>query len=253
MEERKRTLLAVVISLIIILAVGYSFGLNFFARTPEIQVADPNVSPGVSEGPGPSFGQGGIRVEVTPETVQNVIAGMARYHSYSRAVTVRYTWEDGTGELAAQARVDGGWSRCDVTLPGGIVERSIVGDGRLWYWYGDEERCLEAQADRHSEDLVQHIPTYEDILELDPEDILEAGYEEKEGDPSIYVEAAGSLDGYVERYWVSVRSGLLSASETEKDGAVVYSMSAGDVVSPLAEAGDAFTLPDGTVLHQIDG
>lgn len=253
MEERKRTLLAIVISLIIILAVGYSFGLNFFAKTPEIQVADPNVSPGASEDPGPSSGQGGIRVEVTPETVQNVIAGMARYHSYSRQVAVRYAWEGGSGEIAAQVRVDGGWSRCDATLPGGIVERSIVGDGKLWYWYGDGERYLEAQADRRSGDLVQHIPTYEDILELDSGDILGAGYEEKEGDPSIFVEAAGALDGYVERYWVSVRSGLLSASETEKDGSVVYAMSAGDVVSPLAEAGDAFTLPDGTVLHEIDG
>ena len=40
MEEKKRTILAIVISCIILLAVFYSFGLNFFRSTPEIEVAD---------------------------------------------------------------------------------------------------------------------------------------------------------------------------------------------------------------------
>ena len=82
MEEKKRTILAIVISCIILLAVFYSFGLNFFRSTPEIEVADTQASPDVSAVPGAS-GQGGIPVEVTPETVQSILASMSRYQSYS--------------------------------------------------------------------------------------------------------------------------------------------------------------------------
>ena len=46
-------------------------------------------------------------------------------------------------------------------------------------------------------------------------------------------------------------SGLLVASEMEQDGAVVYTMNSGDVVSPLDQRSDIFTLPDGTVLYTL--
>jgi len=249
MEEKKRTLLAIVISCIILLAVGYSFGLNIFTAPTEIVVADPNAAPSASLDPAVSGGQQGLPVEVTAHTVRSVIACMSRLRSYSRSIEVRYAWEGGSGSLSAQVKVDGGWSRCDAALPGGIVEHSIAGNGTLWYWYGDGPEYLAADADMHTADLVQRIPTYEDILELDESAITDAGYEEKDGLPAIYVEAAGQLPGYVEHYWVSVDSGLLVASETEKDGAVVYAMSASDMVSPLTGAGNAFTLPDGKTLH----
>lgn len=249
MEEKKRTLLAIAISCIILLAVGYSFGLSIFAAPTEIVVADPNAAPSAAPGPAASGGQEGLPVEVTAGTVQSVIAHMSRLRSYSRSIAVRYAWEGGSGELTARVMVDGGWSRCDAVLPGGIVEHSIVGEGTLWYWYGDGPRYLTADAEPETEDLVQRIPTYEDILELDADAITGAGYEEKDGLPAIYVEAAGQLPSYVERYWVSVDSGLLIASETEKDGAVVYAMSSSDMVSPLTGEEGAFALPDGTVLH----
>lgn len=249
MEEKKRTLLAVVISCIIILAAGYSFGMNLFAVTPEIVLADPGASAGVSAAPGPSAESGAMPVEVTPETVQSVIAGLTRLRSYSRSLIIRYYWEGGEGAVIAQVWSDEGWTRCDATLESGLVEHSITGEETLWYWYGQETRCLTAPANRRAADLLQHIPTYEDILDLDPGHISQAGYLDRDGIPAIYVEAAGDLPGAVERYWVSVDSGLLVAAETEKNGAVVYSVASADLVSPLTEAGGAFTLPDGTVLH----
>lgn len=252
MEEKKRTLLAVVISCIILAAVAYSFGLNFLASTPEIVLADPSVSAGQLYDPAVSGEQGGIPVEVTPETVQSIIAEMSRFRRYSRTVSIQYSWPGGSSEtITAQVSVDDGWSRCDTTLASGIVERSIVGDGTLWYWYGDGDSWLECPADERSEDLLQYIPTYEDVLALDRDEITATGYEEKDGTACIYVEAARRELGYLERYWISASSGLLVAAETEKDGSVVYAMSASDMVSPMSGGSDAFTLPDGEVLHAV--
>ena len=251
MEEKKRTLLAVAISCIILVAVAYSFGLNFLGSTPEIVVADPAASASQSTGPDAAEGQAGILVEVTPQTVQSIVASMSRYKSYRRSVEIRYSWGDGASQaIVAQVMVDGGWSRCDTTLASGMVEHSIVGEDTLWYWYDESEAWVSVPASQREADLIQHIPTYEDVLLAETSAITATGYEEKDGTPCIFVEVTREL-GYVERYWISVNSGLLTAAETEQGGEVVYSMTSGDVVSPLSGGEGAFMLPDGTVLYSV--
>lgn len=254
MEEKKRTLLAVAISCIILLAVAYSFGLNFLRSTPEVIVANTDTENDQTEDPGTSEHHTGIPIEVTPETVQSVIAAMSRYRSFSRTVEIRYSWDGYVyGEVTARIRSDGGWSRCDTTLASGLVEHSILGDGGLWYWYDDATEYLKVPTGERSEDLVQYIPTYEDVLEADISEIQAANYQEKDGVPCIYAELYRPEMDYTERYWISVTSGLLVAAETEKDGQIVYTMSSGDMVSPLAGGQDAFVLPDGEVLYQPQG
>lgn len=249
MEEKKRTILAIVISCIILVAVGYSFGLNFFRSTTEIVVADPSASSALPSDSQLSEGVGGIPVEVTPDTVQSIIADMSRYKSYGRTIEICYAWSgSGSARITAEVTEHNGWLRCDTVLPGGMVEHSVVGDGSLWYWYDEGPNHLQVPFDGGTCDLIQHIPTYEDILEVDRSQIAATGYEEKNGVPSIFVEVEREALGYVERYWVSIASGLLIAAETEKEGSVVYSMVSGDVVSPADLSESDLTLPDGTVL-----
>ena len=252
MEEKKRTLLAVLISVTILAAVLSSFGLSFFRSTPEIIVADPALSSGPSSDEDPGANRGELSVEVTPRTVQNIISSMSRYGSYSRTVEVSYAWNEiQSAVITAQVVEVNGWVRCDAVLPGGIVEHSILGDvghGSLWYWYDEDTTYLHSPAGEGEADLIQHIPTYEDILEADPDAILDTDYTEKNGVPCIYVDVAEE-DGRI-RYWVSMSSGLLVAAEREQDGLVVYAMTSGDVVSPAAVGADTFALPDGTVLYE---
>ena len=100
-----------------------------------------------------------------------------------------------------------------------------------------------------TQDAEQGILTYEDILALPPERIAAADYRALEGVNCIYVETEPDEAGYVERYWVSVSSGLLAAAERECDGAVVYRMAALTVSYDGVDAED-FTLPNGTVLYE---
>ena len=251
MEEKKRTLLAVVISAIILLAVLYSFGLNLFVEPPGILVAPPETE-GTSQ-PGTDVGDGGgIPVGVTPETVQALIAHLSRYPSYSRTITIRYHWgEEESGTVTVLVRTDGAWTRCDTVLSNGVEEHSIWGDGTLWLWYGQQKKWISLPAEKNGADLMQYIPTYEDVLEVAQEAIAAADYEEKGGLPCIRVDVQREDTHYRERYWISVDSGLLVCAETEKEGRVVYSMSSFEVSSPLEDA-DSFCLPDGTVLYALE-
>lgn len=249
MEDKKRTVMAVIIIAVVLLAVLYSFFLNLFAPTPRLELADPDASSSLD-----SMGQGGgqpagVVVEVTPQTVQSLIASLERYESYRRTVVVEYfAAGQSLGAVTAQVWADGGWTRTSAALSSGAVENSIVGEGGLWLWYDSGPKVYSGPADEKAADLSQRLPTYEDVLALDKGDITAAGYEERDGQPCVYVESNGALDS-VERWWVSVNSGLLVAAETEKGGEVVYAMSARDVVSPLDQTDGIFALPDGTVLH----
>ena len=245
MEKRNRNILLTLIGIVIVLAVFSSFGLPFFSgNTPSIVLPTPQPDQGTDQ---TGWGEAqGIRVEVTPETVQGVVAALDRQESYMRTIT---TTLEGAVSTAA-VWVDSGWVRTDLTTSAGASVHTIVGDGSVWRWYGTGAAVLRWEADDHSADADgQRIPTYEDVLELDTASITGAGYEEKNGLPCVYAEAFIPELNQSERYWISADNGLLEAAETEVDGKIVWTMSASEPEIPAPNTDDPYTLPDGSVLH----
>ena len=252
MEKGNKMVLALLITVVILVAVFSSFGLNLFSGgTPEVVL--PTISPSGAGDPvqsGEPGGSGDLVVEVTPQNVQSVVATLARPESYYREVTLETFWgESASAAVTAQVWVDKGYTRIDTALSTGMVEHTIIGDGRRYRWYDNEREWFETDAGEKDADLMQRIPTYEDILALDPAAITAAGYGEKGDLDCVYVEVADEELGYLERYWVSVERGLLVAAETLKGERTVMRVSAYSVEIPV-RSGNVFTLPDGTVLHR---
>lgn len=249
MERRNRNILVVLIGIVITVAMLSSFGLGLFSPdTAKIQLPTPAASQ--SQEP---VEEEYVRVEITTETVQYVVEHtLTRPESYGRNVTIEDFWGEGqSGVTHATVWVDDGWTHTTATLPGGTVRHSIVGDDQFWLWYEGNSRVLTGAADEDSADLEgQRIPTYEDVLKLKQSDIADAGYEDKEGVSCIFVETVPDSQGYVERYWISTDSGLLSCAETRLEGQLIYRMSAFSVDRPVPENA-SFVLPDGTVLHDL--
>lgn len=253
MEEKSRTKFAILIALILAAAVVYSFTFNLFGETPSVSLADQGDASNMGSEDSSTPGDIAVLVEVSPETVQNVIATLTRYRSYSRMIQVEYL-NSGTvtGTISASTAVDSGWTRVDLTTASG-VEHTIIGEDICYRWYDNGMDYAVLAAGEGSEDLAQRLPTYETVLQLELQSITAAGYESRGGVTCIYIETEDAELGYLNRYWVSVESGLLVSAETLKGGEVVYRMTAYEVESPLADAGDSFTLPDGTQLHQVEG
>lgn len=253
MERRSRNILVVLIVLVIAVAVFSSFGVELYAGgIPEISL--PTLSP--SEGPDDS-GQSGedaggaVRVAVTPETVQSVIAALERPESYTREITVTYS---ASGSVARSHQwVDGGWTRAETQLPGGQLRCTLAGEGTLYYWYSGSRTWYTAPLSEESAEVeTVHIPTYEDVLDAPVEAITQAEHGERDGVSCIFVAVADEgLDGET-RYWVDDHSGLLIAAERELNGETVLTMTATAAEQP-APAGTEFALPDGTVLHTVQG
>lgn len=253
MEGKNRTIFVVLIAIVIVVAVFSSFGLNLFnPKTPSVYLPEVTNQPGDEPGPGnTSDPDHYTRVDVTPETVQDVIRTMVplQPESYRRTVTVQTALGDGTmGTTTNQVWVDFGWTMVESHWPSSVTEHTIVGDGKVYRWFTGDWTYKEWDGEERDADMAQRIPTYEDVLDLNQKLITDTGYEDKDGLPCVYVEVAENELGNRERYWVSVETGLLVAAETKKGDETVLLMSSGAVERPVQQ-GKQFALPDGTVLH----
>lgn len=248
MEQNKRTRIAVLIALIVLLAVFGSFAYSVFsARTTGVSLPSPqpDVSTGSPDAPNAQL------VEVTADTVQAVIASLDRVESYYRPLTIQTNWGTSSSTISVRTWVDGGYTYSRIALPSGVVRYSLSDATALYYWYAGSSSYLTAPPNTLNADLAQHIPTYEDVLNLPTERIQDAGYGTYGDQLCIYVETAPDELGYVEHYWVSVETGLLTAAETLDGEDVVLSVNATFPITSPCPANVKFALPNGKVLHSI--
>lgn len=184
-------------------------------------------------------------IEVTPETVQAVVETLKRPQAYQRAVTVEQFWSSGSGSYEVSVTVSGEWTRTDRTMPDGRIRHTLTGPDRVYIWYNSS--IYSSPVGETTADAEQFIPTYEEILRLQPEQILTADEREVSGLHCIYVETVPDELGYTLRYWVDLNTGLLVMAEELQEGATVYRMAALSVEeNNISE--DSFRLPDGTLV-----
>ncbi len=248
------TRFAVLIAAVLAVAVLLSFGKGiFFGRdTPAVLLPDISESPGVSADPNaPPTGSGAddpVEVEVTPETVQAVVATLARPESYSCTIQETTYWSGGSGTRQIQVWADGACcaTRTETET---LARRSLTNGNTLWLWYEGEEDLYEGPLAENTPDDLSGIPTYEDLLGLEKDRILSAGYEGKNGWACVWAETEPGEDGTTARYWISVENGLLVAAELRRDGTLTYAVSLPSVQIPVTDE-TAFRLPDGTDVRE---
>ena len=252
MDSKNRLAIAIAITCLIVVAMFASFGRSLFlVNIPSVSLAQLNED--TSEG-GDSSAQGQDdqfwQVDVTPETVQSIVASLSRPESYYRELTVETLWSDGSHSTSVQFWQDGDWSHTRQILPSGAVRHDLTGEDTTYYWYEGSESYRSVPADEYSADLTQHIPTYEDVLDLDKDTITQTGYERRDVWPCVYLQVQVS-DTVVERYWISTDTGLLVSAEREQNGQLVYRMTAYTQVQTPCPTTASFALPDGTELHTV--
>lgn len=259
MDPKKRTFLVVAIAITIMAGVIASFCLPLFFQTSSIVL--PNLSNDFQ-----SDDQVGelncseagnfVPISVNTQTVQDVIATLHRKDRYYRELTIERFWgpnadtQRGTNSVLIWNDGDT-YSKIAFRFYDGSMQNILMAEGKKYIWYGSEKKW--AVSNDTDIDIAQNIPTYQDVLALDPKEIIQADYETKLGVNCIFVEALvkDELD-YLERYWISTESGLLFASETIKkdNGELIYRMTE-KTITELKPDISIFTLPDGTVLHRV--
>ena len=172
-------------------------------------------------------------ISVTPETVQAAVGTLSRAGSYSRMIIAETFWTGGSAVRSINVSVNGESTRLTISDSRG-VKNVLISEGMMWIWYPDSGSVYTGPADGSAADEYQSLLTYEDLLQLDPKSITDAGYMDYNGESCIYAEYTSGELGYVSRFWVSVKSGLLMGSETRDGDELVYRMSSSvpDISTP---------------------
>ncbi|MDY3015180.1 MAG: hypothetical protein SOR61_08405 [Evtepia sp.] len=244
-EQRSRTILVAAIAVTICVAVFVSFGVPALtAKIPEVKLPD------ISQAAAGTGEEGQLPIDVTPATVQSVIKTLSRPENSYRELAVTLFWtadgQEGSASTIVQIWSDQGYTKTALT-ENGLTQYRLVGDGTLYLWYHGDDTWREMPAEETSADLAQRIPTYEDVLKADPQQIAAARYETRDGRDCIYVEIQGDGDRK-DCYWIETATGLLYRGETLEQGKVVYEMHQTLLKAPMDEE-VSFSLPDGKVLH----
>ena len=192
-----------------------------------------------------------IRVEVTRETVQAVVSTLARPAAYQRNLTIESFWEGGHAVYSVVVSVSEGVTALRVAPSVGSEKRIIITPDMIYIWYSGDRFPYSASIGSERDgsryaDEWQMLVSYEDLLHLSANDIIEAGYIEYGNEYCVYASCLATLPGYTRRYYIPISLGLLTgAEEYDERGNLVYSMTAGEcaigIDDPLA-----FILPDGT-------
>ncbi|MGI5935205.1 MAG: hypothetical protein ACOX7I_00115 [Oscillospiraceae bacterium] len=240
MKRKVPLLIAVVLAAAVLVLIMSRYGRSIDAATPAVVLPSAVVGENMDQQPD---GQGGgaQRAEVTPETVQAVLATISRADSYSRSLTVESFYEGGSSKIALNVWVRGGSVR--ITETGrGQTKNVLILDDEVYIWYEDSSNRYVGSLSQGDADKYQHILTYEDILKLDPEQITDAGYTEYGGESCIFAEYSTGTLGYMYRIYVSVKTGLLMGAESYDGDNVVYRMTSDtpDISTPPEEV---FALP----------
>lgn len=240
MEGKNQNILVLLTAIVIVVAIFSSFGMNIFSKVT-IDIPQGSTVPTGTQPPEGELTQ----VSVTPETVQSVVATLARPERYYRTVTVTYANVD--TPTVSQIWARDGWVRTDTTGPSGLVRHTLVGEDTRYVWYGDSDVWSSGPADGSSADLEgAGIPTYEDVLELDSQSITQASYTRYNNMSCIYVQWTLG-DGQAE-YYISVEPGslglLVGAVRYEGEEAVLSMTATATQLNPLTYP--SFQLPDGT-------
>ena len=137
MDSKNRLAIAIAITCLIVVAMFASFGRSLFlVNIPSVSLAhldeDTSDTDGSSaQGQNDQFWQ----VDVTPETVQSIVASLSRPESYYRELTVETYWNGGSHSTSVQFWQDHDWSHTRQVLPSGAVRHDITGNETTYYWY----------------------------------------------------------------------------------------------------------------------
>lgn len=247
MDKRKMSKVSAALAVLMMLAI-FLLMRSSLRRTAHIVL--PSEDPAAEDSGGGQNGAGedGLAVvEITPETVQRVIATLERPSEYRRSVHTELFWDGGSGSYDTAVSVRDGWTRTDRTLSGGRTRHAITDGKETYVWYDSQTRVFSAPSGGISADDEQTVPSYETVLELPVEALAAADYQDYQDVSCIFVETAPDETDDFQRFWVSVDSGLLTAAEHYQNGQLVSRVTALTVELTRPEE-SLFTLPDGTDL-----
>ena len=186
--------------------------------------------------------------DITVDNVQKVIDELERPDAYTISIENTVYWEQDWNSCQVNQYVRDDLFLTEYMNTTQEPYRYELIQGDTYYsWRSGKTKYHEGKTGSMTTDQAAMIPTYETIVDLDPESITDAGLREIEGVPCVYCVVEDKDSGYTITYSVSTVSGLLVQAQYTRKEELVRSVDVTGVDTTEPDS-SKFQLPDGTNL-----
>lgn len=185
-------------------------------------------------------------ITVDSSSVQRVVATLRRPGQYTLTGESVFYYGDQAKTISVQCAVRGGLTKVVQNVTAGLYKHTLLTSSDAYIWSSDTQSYYKGALGDFSVDDLALTPTYEDLIALPPDEIVEGGFEEIDGTACVYAERRDENTDVRECYYISVETGLLTAYQSYEGEILAYAIR---MTPALESVGDEwFTLPSGVVV-----
>jgi hypothetical protein len=246
MNRRKMTLLSVTAAALMAAVLMGSVWFAYFSGGSASFELPPRREPGSLPGeslPGISLdGQVSKPLTVDAENVQALLAVVERPPSYSHMLDCVTYWEGGEVTATHHFARRGELIRLETFQGAQPVQNHLFSPGMTYVWTG--AAIHELMPEGLDAEALLGIPSWEEIISLPSDSILEAELFYRSGERVLRIQTQETV--YAGEYHISLETGLLiRVSYTDANGALAYEVKQKGPPVIGDPGDDRFTLPDG--------
>lgn len=225
--KKRQTLLYIIIAAVACIAVVLMVYILPGLSQPDIPIVLPTDTPD-PDGENGENGKDPTQqdITVTTENVQIVLQTISRAENYSRTLSIESFWSGGSSSQTIEVAARGDSCKMSISQPESETTKYILISGsEKWIWQSDSDNIYHGPAGENDEDRYQTLLSYEDILALDTDGIIEAYSGLYQEAMCICVRYTSGRLGYESLAYIDISSGLLLGLETYDGQELIYRMS----------------------------
>ena len=140
MKRKVPLLVVVVLAAAALVLIISRYGRSIDENTPAVVLPSSVVGENLDQNPDID-GIGANKAEITPKTVQAVLATLKRADSYSRSMTIESLYEGGSSKTTMDVWVRGGSVRI-IETGRGQTKNILILDDKVYIWYEDGSKTF---------------------------------------------------------------------------------------------------------------
>ncbi|MCL2080700.1 MAG: hypothetical protein FWH16_01225 [Oscillospiraceae bacterium] len=184
-------------------------------------------------------------VEITRENAAALIAAMPRPAAYSSAGSTVVYGGDMSREWTHRLYTLDDYQLIERYEDGDLLDRVIYTPDKVYMWLN--EQVQEIARGFFSADAAGRMPTYEDILDIAPDDITGAEYMRETEAPGVWIKAS-IMSADVE-YWIDLESGMLTRAAAARNGVPIWEFTLLELTLQRPDD-EVFLLPSGAYVWE---
>ena len=188
-------------------------------------------------------------ITVTVDNVQAVVASLSRPNGYSYTAEKTYYYQNDIARSVCMLRVNGDMGRVDLFDRDGKVQKQLIYTrSDMYMWGRGDSAYYTAVRDGFTLENEAGLPTYESVLGLDSDAIVEAGLKEHNGRLCVYLVSSYQQGRYTREWYIEIDSGLLYSCDAKDNGRLIWSVTSVDMTIGQQDS-TLFVLPNGHKLY----